>query len=76
MIEYTRLVEEWSRVNDLTNNLADVVKVIKEKMQGKGISPAEVGIVMAKLQQVEDRLRQIGANKDHLVPRDKIEVPL
>jgi len=75
-IEYTKLVEEWSRVNDLTNNLAEVIKVIKDKMQGRGISPAEVPIITVKLQQVEDILRQIGASNTTLVPRIKIEVPL
>lgn len=77
MIDNAYLVREWSRVNDVTNNLAEVIKVIKDKMQGRGISPADVPIVSAKLQQIEDTLRQIGSNKDHLVPVDaKIEIPL
>lgn len=77
-ISYTRLVTEWSRVFDVTNNLAEVVANIKQRMEGRGISPAEAPIVMAKLQQVETVLRQIGANKEELVPADfqKIEVPL
>lgn len=77
MIKYTELVTEWSRVNDVTNNLAEVIKVVKDRMQGKGISPAEVPIIMSKLQQVEDRLRQIGSNPDKLVPNHvPIKVPL
>lgn len=75
-MDETKSVIEWTKVHDVTNNLAEVLKVIRDRMQGRGISPAEVPIVSSKLQQVEDVLRRIGSDKDHLVPNVKIDVPL
>lgn len=77
MLSQAKLVAEWTKVNSVTNNLADVIANINQRMTGRGINPAEVPIVQAKLLEVETILRQIGSNPDKLVPIDaKVEIPL
>ena len=48
---------------EITNQLAEAIKAIKDKMHGRGILPGESAITIAKLQDIEDELRKIGANR-------------
>lgn len=51
-------LEELNRV---TNELADKLQVIHKSMQGRGIPPLDAPVRIAELQDIEDRLRQIGS---------------
>jgi hypothetical protein len=51
-----------------TNDIADQIRTIKNRMEGRGISPAEAPIVMDRFTEIENRLRMIGADKDNVVP--------
>lgn len=66
------MIQNWGNwvafINELnieTNRLAEEVKTIREGMQGKGVYPADSPFVMERLQEVENKLRQIGSNKDY-----------
>jgi hypothetical protein len=60
--------EKIIELNDVTNNLAEVIKDIREKMIGRGISPVDAPLVQSKLLEVEQKLRQIGSKANNLVP--------
>ena len=51
-----------------TNKMAEDVKLLKDRMTGRGIPPAEAPIVQAKLLELENKLRKIAADPDNWVP--------
>lgn len=62
---HAKLIIFIEDLNTKTNELAEEVKDIKEKMRGKGIYPAESPIIIERLQEIENSLRTIGSNKDY-----------
>ena len=57
-----------------TNNMADVLQAIRLRAEGRGINPAEAKLFNAKLNEIETKLRQLGANEADPIPdMSKIE---
>lgn len=50
---------------EITNKLAEEIKNIKEKMRGRGILAAEAPLIIVRLEEVENTLRQIGSHTWH-----------
>jgi hypothetical protein len=59
---------DMKKLNDSTNRIAYVLEGIKNGMQGKGINPAEVGMISSRLEDVVNKLRMIGADEKNPIP--------
>lgn len=68
MISPLRAIELFKQLQVVTNEMADELELMRKKMQGRGINPAEVPLVSARLLDIEGKLRQIGSNMDNPVP--------
>ena len=51
-----------------TNKMAEDVKLLRDRMTGRGISPVEAPVVQAQLLELENKLRKIAADKDNIIP--------
>lgn len=67
-MSFVNNLEEWKKLNSVTNVLAAQIMTIRKAMEGKGISPADTPIVMADLLEIEEKLRILGSNLDNPVP--------
>lgn len=67
-VDWRKVATDLGRLNAVTNQLADEVSAIRLKMPGRGIFPAESPAVEAKLHEIENKLRMIGANQADIIP--------
>ena len=65
MLTQLKIVE---KLNKVTNDLAEQIKLIREAMTGRGILPADAPLTQMRMKEIEDKLRKIGSNPDDIVP--------
>ena len=63
-----KLLRDIKRLNSASNDMADELSLIRDGMTGKGINPAEAPLVQARLQNIENKLRQLGSKSNNLIP--------
>lgn len=56
------------RLNKVTNEMAEELQVIHRAMEGRGVSPKDSPIVIARLRNIEEKLRQLGSNSSNPIP--------
>ena len=58
----------FEKINIATNLIAEQIKIIRESMRGKGISPKDAQVVEFEMEEMENKLRMIGADEKNPVP--------
>ena len=71
MLNYNQSLIFLKKLHPVTTSLAEELKVIKDRMEGRGISPRDAPIVMDRLNEIEAKLRMLGANPDNPIPFDR-----
>ena len=62
------LEKDLERLLIVTNIMAEELDLIRKRMPGRGINPRESLTVEAKLFELSNKLRMLGADKDNPVP--------
>jgi hypothetical protein len=68
MLSYQSMIEEMKRLNFVANSLANTISNIRQSMTGRGISPDKSPVIEARLNEVELKLRTLGADLDNPIP--------
>lgn len=55
-------------LHEVTTKMANDIELIRTGMTGKGVSPAHAPVIEMRLQEIENKLRMLGANEDNPIP--------
>ena len=68
MLTHFQALDALKRLHPVAKTLADKIKTIADGMEGKGVSPADSPLKIAKLKEIEQELRMLGSDQDNPVP--------
>jgi hypothetical protein len=71
MLNHTQALRVITRLQPVSNALAEELKVIKDRMEGRGVNPKDAPIIIDRLNEIEAKLRMLGSNPDNPIPFDR-----